>query len=482
MKFKNYHMGLQIKININHLIILLIFFLPISNIYSQENLKFGTTKISSKQIEIDKFDCKITPSFLISEENPENIKLNFNVVWIDKKGSQIQQPDKVSLFIKINNNIEEYCSSNGKKLSTSPGLFGKKNIELTNSISFIPDGAISISQYSSIQFNDNMAPISLKVVNYLNSPITMNLVAYIGKDKGNSLEISEKGSLLSWIIILPEVKADEGASCADLEKKYNLKFEENKPKFLLSYFETKLLELEYDPETTTAQQWKLNSELIKYKSNVNALNSLKEQITANPNYKKCDKLPQLIGSINSFIIDVSVIQKLIDRLDIAIKNNTGSSGTGGGEPPFEAFETNNTFCENTFKQLFNIKYDPDLLNYQEPNYLRDLYVKLKKLKVSQDSLFNIIVGSDDSPVYKRDYQNFNSNYNGSIATIEKLDPDIANAEQTEIEESSPLISTKGRSIPYTWIIIPIIFILVAFGGFKLFKYFKKAKSLNDKTK
>jgi len=475
-------MGLQIKININHLIILLIFFLPIANTYSQENLKFGTTTIASKQIEIDKFDCKITPSFSISEEIPENVKLNFNMVWIDKKGNQVGHPDKITLFIKVDNNIEEYHISNGKKISTSPGLFGKKNIELTNSLSFIPAGSIEINQYRSVHFKDNMAPLSLKALNFTNSPITMNLVVYIGKEKGNSIEISEKGNILSWKIILPEVKPDEEVSCADLEKKYNLKFEENKPKFLLGYFETKLLELEYDPETTKDQLWKLNSELIQYKSNVNALNSLKEQITANPNYKKCDKLPQLIGSINSFAIDVTVIQKLIDRVNIAIKNNSGSSGSGGGEPPFEAFKANNTFCENTFKQLFNIKYDPDLLNYQEPNYLKNLYFKLKKLKVSQDSLYNIIVSSDDSPVYKRDYQNFNSNYNGSIATIEKLDPDIANAEQTDIEEDSPIISTKGRSFPYTWIIIPVLLILALFGGFKLFKYFKKAKSLNEKTK
>jgi hypothetical protein len=290
-------------------------------LFSQDNLNFGTTSISVKQLKIDKYVCKITPSFSINEENPENLKLNFNVVWVDKKGSQVQQPDKISLFIKVNSNIEEYCSNNNKKLSTKPGLFGKKNIELTNSISFAPTGVIDVIQYRSVHFKDNMAPVLLKVLNFINSPITLNLAVYIGKEKGNSLEIDEKGDLLSWNIILPEVKPAVDVSCEDLENKYNQRFTENKPRFLLGYFETKLMEMESDQDTPIGKLWELKSNLIQYKSNVNSLISLRENIKNDPNYKKCDQLPILIGSINSITVDVSAIQKLIERVNNAIQSN-----------------------------------------------------------------------------------------------------------------------------------------------------------------
>ena len=474
-------MGLQTKRYFNHIINLLIFVFISTSMFSQENLNFGTTNLGSKQLKIDKYDCKITPSFSINEENPEDLKLNFNVVWVDKKGSQVQQPDKISLFIKVNSNIEEYCSSNGKKLSTSPGLFGKKNIELTNSISFVPNGTIDLNQYGNIHFKDNMAPISLNILNFTNSPISMNLALYIGKDKGNSLEIEDKTDLLSWNFILPEVKPKDDVSCEELENKYNQKFQENKPRFLLGYFETKLSELESVEDTPIAKFWELKSQLIQYKSNVNALVSLRENIKNNPSYKKCDQLPILIGSINSFTVDISAIQNLIAKVDVAIKSNAGGSGSGGGEPPFEAFDANNIFCENTFDRLYDIKFNPDLLRDYEPDYLDNLYVKLINLKVSQDSLYNVIISTDDSPAYKRAYNSFKENHIESIAIIEALKPDVTNMEKTDPDESAPLIS-KGRSFPYTWIILPILLILLAFGGFKLFKYIKKGKSLKDKTK
>lgn len=474
-------MGLQTKRYFNHIINLLIFIFINTCVFSQDNLNFGTTNLASKQLKIDKYDCKITPSFSINEENPENIKLNFNVVWIDKKGSQVQQPDKISLFLSVNSNIDAYCSSNGKKLSTKPGLFGKKNIQLTNSISFVPGGVIDVLQYSNIHFMDNMAPVLLKVSNFINSPVTFNLQVYIGKEKGNSLEIDEKGDLLSWNIILPEMKPDDDVSCEDLENKYNQKFQENKPRFLLGYFETKLVELESVEDTPIAKFWELKSELIQYKSNVNALYSLRENVKNNPSYKKCDQLPILIGSINSITVDISAIQNLINRVNIAIQSNASGSGSGGGEPPFEVFLSNNIFCENTFDHLYNIKIDPDLLNDYEPNYLYDLYVKLKNLKVSQDSLYDVIKSTDESPAYKRAYKNFNANYNESITIIETLDPDVTNTEKTELDESAPLVS-KGRSFPYTWVIVPILLILIAFGVFKYFKYIKKGKSLKEKIK
>jgi len=474
-------MGLQAKRYFNHIINLLIFIFISTCVFSQDNLNFGTTNLAIKQLKIDKYDCKITPSFSINEENPENLKLSFNVVWVDKKGSQVQQPDKISLFIKVNSNIEEYCSSNGKKLSTKPGLFGKKHIELTNSISFAPAESINVTQYSNIHFRDNMTPVGLKVLNYLNSPITMKLVVYIGKEKGNSLEIDDKGSLLSWNIILPEVQQSKEVSCADLENKYNMEYQENKPQFQLSYFEMKLVQLESVEEPPIEKLWELNSELIQYKSNVKSLVSLRENIKNDPNYKKCEQLPLLLGSINNFTTDVSLIQSMIDKVNIAIKNNAGGSGTGGGEPPFEAFDTNNIFCENTFDHLYNIKIDPDLLNDYEPNYLDDLYVKLKNLKVSQDSLYNVILSINESPVYKRAYKSFNANHSESIAIVETLKPDVTNMEKTELDESAPLVS-KRRSFPYTWVIAPILLILIAFGVFKYFKYIKKGKSLKEKIK
>jgi len=474
-------MDLPAKRYFNHIINLLIFIFISTCVFSQDNLNFGTTNLASKQLKIDKYDCKISPSFSINEENPENLKLSFNVVWIDKKGSQVQQPDKISLFIKVNSNIEEYCSSNGKKLSTKPGLFGKKNIQLTNSISFTPAGAIDVAQYSNIHFRNDMSPVLLNVLNFINSPVTFNLQVYIGKEKGNSLEIDEKGDVLSWKIILPEVKPDDEVSCADLENKYNQRFTENKPRFLLGYFETKLMELESSKDTPIAKLYELKSNLFQYKSNVNSLVSLRENIKNNPNYKKCDQLPILIGSINSITVDISAIQNLINRVNIAIQSNSSGSGSGGGEPPFEAFLSNNIFCENTFDHLYNFKIDPGLLNDHEPNYLYDLYFKLKNLKVSQDSLYDVIKSTDESPAYKRAYKNFNANYNESIIIIETLDPDVTNTENTEQDETSPRVSKK-RSFPYIWIIAPILLILIAFGVFKYMKYIKKGKSLKDKIK
>ena len=476
-------MGLYLKGHFNHTMILLIFIFFSTPIHSQDKLNYGTTNIASKQLEIDKYDCKITPSFSLNEENPENLKLNFDISWIDKKGNLVQQPDKIALFIKVNNNIEEYCSSNGKKLSTSPGLFGKKNIELTNSLSFTPPGIFEFIPYRSIHFTDNMAPVLLKILNHSTSPISINLVVYIGKEKGNTVEIAEKGKGLNWTIALPELKSNnEEISCEELESKYKQRFEENKPQFLLGSYKAKFAELQSNPDTPIANFYKLNNDLLLYKMNVNSLISLRESIKNNPNYNECNKLPELIGSINSFTVGASEIQNLINQVNIAIQNNAGGSGGGGSELLYEAFDANNIFCENTFNHLYNIKMDRDLLNAYEPNYLNDLYVKLNKLKVSQDSLYNIIISSDESPAYKRAYKNFKINQSESIAIIEAINPDVTKTGQAEIGETSPLISTKGRSFPYTWIIIPLIAIIAVFGGFKLFKYFKKAKSLDDKTK
>ena len=111
-------MSEQIKIYNNHIIISLIFIFISTCLYSQDKLNYGTTSLTGKKLQVDKYDCKITPSFNINEDIPETIKLNFNIVWIDKKGSQVGHPDKITLFIKVNNNIEEYCASNRKKLST----------------------------------------------------------------------------------------------------------------------------------------------------------------------------------------------------------------------------------------------------------------------------------------------------------------------------------------------------------------------------
>ncbi len=474
-------MGLQTKKYFNHLICLLIFVFINSFAFSQENLNFGTTTISGKQIKVDKYDCKITPSFTINEGTPEKIKLDFNIVWVDKKGKQAQQPDKTSLFLSINSNIDAYCSGTQKKLSTKPGLFSKKNIQLTNSISFTPAGVIDVAQYSNIHFRNNMPPVILNVLKFIASPVTFNLQVYIGREKGNSLEIDEKGDLLSWKIILPEVKQDEEISCEELESKYNQRFNENKPRFLLGYFETKLAELESDQDTPIEKLWELKSNLIQYKSNVNSLVSLRETIKNNPSYKKCDQLPLLIGSINSYTADISAIQNLIDKVNRAIQSNAGGSGAGGGELPFEAFHTNNIFCENTFNHLYDIKINPDLLNGYEPDYLDNLYSTLQNLKVSQDSLYNIILSSDKNPEYKRAYNNFNDNHSGAIAIIEKLRPGIKEKKNTELNENAPTISRK-RSFPYTWIIIPLLIILVGFGVFKYLKYIKKGKSLNKKIK
>lgn len=474
-------MGLKAKQYYIHIISTLLFLFLGTFMFAQGNLNYGTTNLIGKQLQVDKYDCKITPSFSINEKSPKKLILNFNVEWIDKKGNQVPQPDKISLFFNVNNNIEDYCTSNGKKLSTSPGLFGKKNIELTNSLSFVPAGTIDVAQYSHIHFKDKMAAISLNVLNHVNTPIKMNLGIYIGKEKGNSLEIEEKETELSWTIILPVLKTTEEVSCEDLESKYKQEFENNKPQFILRYFEDKLADLESEEEPQINNLYELRGNLFQYKSNVNTLVLLKEKISINPNFKKCDKLSQLIGSINSVIVDVSTIQALINRVNIDIKNNAGGSGAGSDDLPLEAFETNNSFCESTFNQLYNIKINPDLLRNYEPGYLDDLYHTLKNMKVSQDSLYNLIIVVDESPVYKRAYKNFNVNHSESIVIIEALNPDITNVEDQGSDSEMPMMST-GRSFPYKWVIIPLLLILAVFGGLKLFKYIKKGKSLKEKTK
>jgi hypothetical protein len=472
-------MNLQVKRFIRYVTFLIFCGFLNSPGFAQQNLNFGTTMLTGKQFAVDKYDCKIAPSFFILKDSPEKLSLNFKVSWMDKKGSPIQKPDKISLFIHLNGSINAYATSNGKKLSTKPGLFGKKNIELVNSISFNPAGTISVAPYSNIQFRDNMPPIKLNVTNYVKNPITMNLGVYIGKEKGGSLDIEEKSALLSWMFVLPEVKQEKEISCDDLENKYNGIFQENKPFYLMGTFQARLSELESMDETPADKLWELKSNITTYKSKINSLGALKETIKNDPSYKKCDQLPLLIGSINSLLVDVNAIQKLIDRVDMAIQNNAGGSG-GGDAMALEAFHNNNIFCENTYNNLSAMKWDPDIQNQYEPEYLSELYVKLKKLKGTQDSLYNLIAASSDSPENKRAYKKFNSNHSGSIGIIETLNPDVTKSVKAEPGETSPLI-TKRR-FPYTWIIIPVLLILAALGVMKYMKYIKKGKSLDKKTK
>ena len=452
--------------------------------YSQDKLEYGRNPLNTKEIIIDKLTCNITPSFVIDQENPDNLKLYFGVVWLDKKDNVVQEPDKITVFVKVNNNLDDYCRANHKEISTKSGLFKKKSIEMKNSISIVPSEALSLSPYSNIFFRDGMQPVNLQIISYTESAVSLKLLLYIGKVKNKAIEIDEKTNTLKWDFVLPKQKSSEDKpfnklSCAELEAEYRRQFDESKPQNHISYYETKLNELE-SAESTLNELVQLKGSFYEYQFKVSNLIALKTDIKNEPKYKTCDNLPVLIGTINSYIADESKIQNITNRIEIAIKNSGGAGS--GGEPPFELFLANSEYCEESYNALWEIKMNPDLLNDFEDGYLSKLYDKLNNIKASQDSLNEIIQGINENQEYKRKYKNFNEYYDGSVSLIEELTPQIISVEKTEAGEQEEITTVKKRKFPIYWIIIPILIIIMGFGLFKYLKFLKKGKDLSNKLK
>lgn len=471
------------KINklLKYLIIVLLFiYLPG---HGQQKLKFGSSSLDGKQLTIDKNKCTITPSFTISEERPDILKLFFKVEWLNKNNEQIPHPEKTTLFVKYLKNIDDYCSTNQKKLSTKPGLFAK-DINLTNSFSISPIGIMEIAPYRTIIFKDSNPPINLKILEQSETQITLNLELFKGKEKNNSIDIDEKLALLSWTFVLPKKKKETAVvlSCAELERKYNLGFKENQPKFAIGYYESRLLEIK-SGQIPKENLYELRSNLFEFKSNITSLTTLKEEIRSNPQYRDCVDLPGIVANINNYITDPNNINNIIKEIDLAIINSKGNAGNGTGESPYEAFEDNLKFSVKTYDQLLDFQLEPDKSKNFNEDDLRVLYKKLKKAQVAQDSLYEVILRMDDYPKYKKKNRDFNAYNQGSIDIIEDISPESTTENnKTDIvsdEDGSTGKSSSKRSFPYMWVLIPLIMVL---GGFGVYKYLKKGQSLKKKIK
>ncbi len=471
------------KINklLKYLIIILLFtYLPG---HGQQKLKFGSSSLDSKQLTIDKNKCIITPSFTISEERPDILKLFFKVEWLNKNNKQIPHPEKTTLFIKHLKNIDEYCSTNQKKLSTKPGLFAK-DINITNSFSISPIGIMEIAPYRTIIFKDSNPPNNLKILEQSETQITLNLELFKGKEKNNSIDIEEKLALLSWTFVLPKMKKETTAvlSCAELERKYNQEFKEYQPKFAIGYYESKLLEIE-SGLIPKENLYELKSNLFEFKSNITSLTTLKEVIRSNPQYRDCVDLPGIVANINNYITDPININNIINKVDLAIISSKGNKEDGTDESPYEAFEDNLKFSVKTYDQLLNFKLEPDESENFSEDDLRFLYKKLKKAQVAQNSLYEDISSMDDNPKYKKKNRLFNEYNQGAIDIIEEISHESTTEKnKTDIasdEDGSTGKSSSKRSFPYMWVLIPLIMVL---GGFGVYKYLIKGQSLKKKIK
>ena len=134
------------KPGIKRILFYILIFIAIS-LNGQEKLKIGNTKLSSKPLKVDNYNCIITPS--ISAQSSGMLTLLFKVEWFDKNNSIISKPEKISLVFKYMANVDDYCKKNNMKLSTKSGLLGRTK-KLQNSISFDPADVLEISPYSNI--------------------------------------------------------------------------------------------------------------------------------------------------------------------------------------------------------------------------------------------------------------------------------------------------------------------------------------------
>jgi len=471
--------------------------------FSQVKLDIGRNLLQTKEFKIDKLTCKITPSLEISNGKPDEIKLFFNVEWLDKKSNQIMASKKHSLFIKINNNIDNYCSANKKTISTKTGIFTKKSVELKNSLIISPDGTFSISPFNDILLKNGISPIELKIVKYSESLVSLKLLLYVGEEKGKTIEIEENPKELAWNFFLGETNnsgdgtvvqgsagqqaTSQNLTCGELEEKYNRQLLENKPLYQINHFKTKLSSIELlDSKMVELQQ--LNNDFFEYQLRINKLVNLRSEIKNDPKYKSCNNLPILIGSINSYITSDAEINAVSTNIKMAMAN---SGEAGGGAAPVELFDENCVYCENTYFTLFEIKMKPVLLENHEANYLSNLYNKLTEIKTSQDLYHEQIQAAQENKSYLKKYKSFNEYYDGAIAIILEIEPEAKNNKSSSGSgdssdgEGSGLMSgakSVGSKIPLYYIIGPIIILLVAFGIFKYMKFLKKGKNINDKVK
>lgn len=464
------------------LIVIILFILGQATGYTQEKLEYGSKQLKSRTIEINKLSCKITPVSNINESNPEFIKLSFVVEWFNKKSEPTEVPDKFSLFFVMDNNLQDYLDDNNKKKQTKP------SVTLINSLAVSPRGALAFAPYRSIYFDSNMAPVNMKILNHTDLPLGLELVLYIGKEKGNTLEIDENTETLSWSFYLPEKKVEEKAPCDEVVSKYQELFEENKPAYQIGYFETRLLELER-AEYPLKEVYELDGQFNKFSGYLNGLELVKTQITKDPDFKRCSDLKMILGSIDNYLSGSSKVESVQEGIknakSLAKESDDEEEGGGGESVEFSAelFEANYKSCEDIYDQLFDL----DAGDMNPADVERSQYVKwrneLQSLMDSEEAMYAAIAGTPQESRYSRKYKSFIQYYDEAIAIIEEYAPEDSNDEQSDEEEEGDVASSKkSKKIPWTWILIPVFAIAMGFGLYKYLGYLKKGKSVNSKVK
>ena len=469
------------------MVLVLVLLMGVSG-HTQKKLDYGSNEFKSRTIEINKLSCKITPSFTINENNPEIIKLAFAVNWFDKKGQSIEVPDKFLLFFILDNNFQDYLDDNNKRKQIKP------NVNLVNSLATSPQGALGFGTYRFVHFNNNMPPVNIKVFKYTDLPLGMELKLYIGKEKGNNVEIEEATATLRWSFYLPEKKAEEKEPCSEVVGKYQNLFDENKPAFQLSYFETSLSVLE-QAEYPMKEVYELDGKFNQFKGNVKGLELVKSQILGDPDYKRCTELLKIVGSIDSYLTDPDKVASVKEKIIVA-KTLAKASGDededaegGGGEAAVEfskkLFESNYNLCEDIYFQLFDIDSgDTDPSDVEGAQFAK-WRMELNSLMESQEAMYASVSGTPMESKYIREYKNFKQYYNESIAILDEYAPEGNDDDQKAgVDEDEKTVATtkKGRKIPWMWILIPLATIAMGFGIYKYLGHIKKAKNASSKVK
>ena len=179
--------------------------------YSQDKMEYGKNTLRSQSLKVEKYNMKVTPILEIDETMPSEMKLSFKVEWWDKKSNLIQKPEKIDVFINVNDYLTIYGNINNKKVTESSGLLniGKKEVDKVNSISITPIGVLSVADYQQIHFRDKMPPITLNVIKKSDFSLSINLQLYIGKEKSSTIELDGTTDILSWYFYLPEDEPEE---------------------------------------------------------------------------------------------------------------------------------------------------------------------------------------------------------------------------------------------------------------------------------
>ncbi|MEZ5198047.1 MAG: hypothetical protein R2764_17160 [Bacteroidales bacterium] len=471
---------------IKHLVLIILFVLSAATGFAQQKLEYGSSEFKSRTIEISKLSCKITPVSNINENNPDIIKLSFRVEWLSKKGEPAEVPDKFSLFFVLDNNLQDYLDDNNKKKQTKP------SVTLINSLAISPKGALAFAPYRSIYFANSMAPVNIKILKHTDLPLGLELLLYVGKEKGNTVEIDEATETLSWSFYLPEKKAKEMAPCSEVVSKYQELFDENKPAFQIGYFKTSLTGLE-QAEYPLKEVYELDGQFKKFLGDINSLELVKSQLVNDPDYNRCTDLLKILGSIDNYLIDDDALGLVKEDMLVAKtlakaagdEDEEDSEGGGGADVEFsqEVFIANIKSSEGIYFQLFDIDAGDVSAADIEKSQFEKWRIELESLNESVMAMYGAIAGTPQESKYSRQYKNFQQYYSEAISIIAKYAPeDVASKQSEDGEDEADTSSKKGIKIPWMWILIPVFMIAMGLGLYKYLGYIKKGKSASSKVK